>query len=196
MTVGRTPLIALSPKKTWEGFVGGAIGTMAASVGLTWLFAQFQWMYCPREELSFGRLDCARPAAFEAAEYHLTDLWEVLPHFVVEDVRPLLGLLPAAVHEAAAGVTWACMPAQMHAIALAAFASIIGPFGAACPLPHHCGAQDACAPEPPCVLPHDGVRAAAQAASSRVASSARSASRTLATASQGTAASPIALTAR
>ena len=23
---GRTPLIKLSPKKTWEGFIGGAVG--------------------------------------------------------------------------------------------------------------------------------------------------------------------------
>lgn len=29
---GRTPLIKLSPKKTWEGFLGGCVGT---GVGLT-----------------------------------------------------------------------------------------------------------------------------------------------------------------
>lgn len=39
---GRTPLIKLSPKKTWEGFVGGALGTMAASLALSYAFAQFQ----------------------------------------------------------------------------------------------------------------------------------------------------------
>lgn len=48
---GRTPLIKLSPKKTWEGFIGGALGTMAASLALSYAFAQFQvrlsqvWMF-------------------------------------------------------------------------------------------------------------------------------------------------------
>jgi len=35
---GRTPLIQLSPKKTWEGFIGGGIATvifgLVVSVGL------------------------------------------------------------------------------------------------------------------------------------------------------------------
>ena len=26
---GKTPLIKLSPKKTWEGFIGGAVATIA-----------------------------------------------------------------------------------------------------------------------------------------------------------------------
>jgi len=29
---GRTPLIKLSPKKTWEGFIGGAISTVVFGV--------------------------------------------------------------------------------------------------------------------------------------------------------------------
>ena len=29
--LGRTPLIKLSPKKTWEGFIGGGFGTIVAS---------------------------------------------------------------------------------------------------------------------------------------------------------------------
>jgi phosphatidate cytidylyltransferase len=29
---GRTPLIKLSPKKTWEGFTGGLLGERAAGV--------------------------------------------------------------------------------------------------------------------------------------------------------------------
>lgn len=35
---GRTPLIQLSPKKTWEGFLGGCVGTGA----LRWL-GGLQW---------------------------------------------------------------------------------------------------------------------------------------------------------
>lgn len=32
---GRTPLIKLSPKKTWEGFLGGCVGTGEATAGRT-----------------------------------------------------------------------------------------------------------------------------------------------------------------
>eukprot|EP00892_Ulva_mutabilis_P008468 jgi/Ulvmu1/5994/UM026_0118.1 len=127
---GRTPLIKLSPKKTWEGFIGGAIGTMAASLALTYAFAQFQWMVCPRRELSFGDLTCATPTTFLPVHYSLPDLWEILPDFIVEEVRPALWtFVPAAVRDTFAATSWTCMPAQMHALALAAFASIIGPFG-------------------------------------------------------------------
>ena len=31
---GKTPLIKLSPKKTWEGFIGGAISTIAFGIGV------------------------------------------------------------------------------------------------------------------------------------------------------------------
>ena len=29
---GKTPLIKLSPKKTWEGFIGGIFGTLIISI--------------------------------------------------------------------------------------------------------------------------------------------------------------------
>ena len=104
---------------------------MIASFLLTWIFAQFRWMYCPREELGFGTLRCDPPPAFVPVEYHLTDMPHMLPDFVIEDLRPLLGVIPVAVRQAMGSVRWTCMPAQMHAVALAAFASLIGPFGAA-----------------------------------------------------------------
>jgi CDP-diglyceride synthetase len=45
---GRTPLIALSPKKTWEGFVGGALLTLVASWYLARYMSRFPWMICER----------------------------------------------------------------------------------------------------------------------------------------------------
>ena len=45
---GRTPLIKLSPKKTWEGFLGGAVGTVIASWYLSYALSQFRWFTCPR----------------------------------------------------------------------------------------------------------------------------------------------------
>jgi len=37
-TFGRTPLIELSPNKTWEGFIGGLFGTFFLTLGLAELF--------------------------------------------------------------------------------------------------------------------------------------------------------------
>jgi phosphatidate cytidylyltransferase len=130
VSFGRTPLIQLSPKKTWEGFIGGALGTMAAAVAMTWAFGQFPWMYCPREELAFGPLACSVPQPFVPRQFYLTDLWHILPDFVLEDVRPLINLLPQSIQKSTARIVWTCMPAQMHAMVLATFASLVGPFGA------------------------------------------------------------------
>lgn len=56
---GRTPLIKLSPKKTWEGFLGGSLATLVAAWYLSLLLAQFTWMTCPRTDLTvYGELAC------------------------------------------------------------------------------------------------------------------------------------------
>ena len=39
-TMGRTPLIQLSPKKTWEGFIGGGVATVVMSLGLAYFMCQ------------------------------------------------------------------------------------------------------------------------------------------------------------
>ncbi len=36
---GKTPLIKLSPKKTWEGFIGGAFSTVVYGLVVCYLFA-------------------------------------------------------------------------------------------------------------------------------------------------------------
>ena len=38
--MGRTPLIKISPKKTWEGFIGGGISTVFMSLGLAYVMCQ------------------------------------------------------------------------------------------------------------------------------------------------------------
>jgi len=45
---GRTPLIKLSPKKTWEGFFGGLVLTMLCSWLLADVMSRGSWMICPR----------------------------------------------------------------------------------------------------------------------------------------------------
>ena len=59
--LGRTPLIALSPKKTWEGFAGGFVGTVAAAYVLASVMSKYKWMTCPRRaRRRLRRRLCAR----------------------------------------------------------------------------------------------------------------------------------------
>ena len=55
---GRTPLIKLSPKKTWEGFLGGLVLTVLCSWLLADLMSRWSWMTCPRTV----RRPCPDPA--------------------------------------------------------------------------------------------------------------------------------------
>lgn len=51
VTIGRTPLIALSPKKTMEGFIGAFFSTMIFGVLWGTYFARFDYMICPVHDL-------------------------------------------------------------------------------------------------------------------------------------------------
>ena len=42
---GKTPLIKLSPKKTWEGFIGGAISTIVFGIGVSWSFWKLEFLF-------------------------------------------------------------------------------------------------------------------------------------------------------
>uniref|UniRef100_A0A0E0QXK5 Phosphatidate cytidylyltransferase n=1 Tax=Oryza rufipogon TaxID=4529 RepID=A0A0E0QXK5_ORYRU len=100
---GKTPLIKLSPKKTWEGFLGASVTTMLSAFVLANFMGHFQWLTCPRKDLSTGWLHCDPGSIFTPESYDLP------------------GWIP-----------WrevAIMPIQWHALALGLFASIIAPFG-------------------------------------------------------------------
>ena len=47
ITFGRTQLIALSPKKTVEGFVGAWIFTIVFGIGLTNIMTRYSYFICP-----------------------------------------------------------------------------------------------------------------------------------------------------
>lgn len=53
-SIGRTPLIKLSPKKTVEGFVGAFWSTMIFGVLWGTYFMRFDYMICPVNELGIG----------------------------------------------------------------------------------------------------------------------------------------------
>ncbi|KAM0943673.1 putative phosphatidate cytidylyltransferase [Dioscorea sansibarensis] len=104
---GRTPLIKLSPKKTWEGFIGASITTIFSAFVLANILGRFQWLTCPRKDLSTAWLYCDPGPMFKPEHYSLTG-W-VPQWFPWKEVR--------------------IMPVQWHALALGLFASIIAPFG-------------------------------------------------------------------
>ena len=47
--LGKTPLIKLSPKKTWEGYLGGGFATVIMTMILGHVLAQYPFFICPVE---------------------------------------------------------------------------------------------------------------------------------------------------
>ncbi|GER41592.1 phosphatidate cytidylyltransferase [Striga asiatica] len=104
---GKTPLIKLSPKKTWEGFIGASVATMVSAFLLANILGRFQWLTCPRKDLSTGWLQCDPDPLFKPESYSVPEWFP--EWFPWREVSVL--------------------PVQWHALCLGLFASIIAPFG-------------------------------------------------------------------
>ena len=112
--MGRTPLIKLSPKKTWEGFIGGGISTVFMSLGLAYIMCQYPYFVCPIEystELERMTMGCEPSAVFRPQEYSLPQ--------TLTTWRRILGMKE----------TLTFYPFFIHCFFMSLFASIIGPFG-------------------------------------------------------------------
>ena len=128
-TCGRTPLIKISPKKTWEGFIGGFVITLAvAPFAAAWL-QRYKWLTCPSTtSLSLvGGIDlsCEPDELFvmrEARERHRggagVRLGWMVPH----------GFVAELFSRRSASRLFARLGSR-RAAALAVFASLIAPFG-------------------------------------------------------------------
>lgn len=112
---GRTSLIKLSPKKTWEGFIGGAFATVIFGYCFSYVLCQFQYFTCPMQYDPTSRSllsGCETSYLFIWTEYKMPEI-----------VQGLLRLI---------GVSWPVVhlyPFQLHALVLATFSSLIAPFG-------------------------------------------------------------------
>jgi len=104
---GRTPLIQLSPRKTWEGFIGGMLMTFAVSFVLSYLLAMSNLMICPRIELDVAPVTCIPHPIYVLRSY-------LLPDYLAK----LLGQESVMLY-----------PVQLHALVMGMFASLIGPYG-------------------------------------------------------------------
>jgi len=116
ITVGRTPLIKLSPKKTVEGFVGAFFSTVVFGVVWGTYFMRFDYMICPVHDLgvsAFDNLRCDPNPVFVWRDW-------VIP-------TPARALLSTATGHEFSTIAYA--PYQFHVLVLACFASLVAPFG-------------------------------------------------------------------
>jgi phosphatidate cytidylyltransferase len=70
---GRTPLIALSPKKTWEGFIGAFFSTLVTGFLLARLLSMFQLMICEKNDLNFDHPTCTPSLPYVPEPYALPE---------------------------------------------------------------------------------------------------------------------------
>lgn len=72
---GKTPLIKLSPKKTWEGFIGGGFATVLFGIILSYILCRYQYFICPivySEELGSMSMSCEPSYLFTSQDYSLS----------------------------------------------------------------------------------------------------------------------------
>uniref|UniRef100_A0A0N4Z6H4 Phosphatidate cytidylyltransferase n=1 Tax=Parastrongyloides trichosuri TaxID=131310 RepID=A0A0N4Z6H4_PARTI len=108
---GKTPLIALSPKKTWEGFIGGGISTVIFSFILSSYLMQSHYMICPLEDYLKDPENCEIPNEFTAKQFEVPPPYNLL--FSLLKIQPIITYYPFI----------------LHSVVISLFASIIGPFG-------------------------------------------------------------------
>lgn len=140
--------ISLSPNKTWEGFIGGWIGTMFFGWYLSRFMAQFTWMTCPTNSFSLfpSKLECELDPIFEpATNIFPSQIFELLPKALVQTMPGVVNIcmvngdpngLTACVsgeathsHHHFELVAKNVYPVQIHALGLSLFASFVAPFG-------------------------------------------------------------------
>ena len=103
---GKTPLIKLSPKKTWEGFIGGGFATILFGIIISHVLCHFTYFVCPIQySATLGRMamECTPSYLFTKRQYSLN----------------VFGV----------GKSLSTYPFVLHATSLSLFSSIIGPFG-------------------------------------------------------------------
>ncbi|CAH8821314.1 unnamed protein product [Trichobilharzia szidati] len=106
---GKTPLIKLSPKKTWEGFIGGGLSTIVFSLIFSYILLKFDYFVCPIEwDDAKGALtmNCTRNPVFVAQTYNLPKYLFFLP------IRQII---------------W--YPFLQHCLIISIYTSVVGPFG-------------------------------------------------------------------
>lgn len=125
---GKTPLIQLSPKKTWEGFIGGGFATVIFGVIFSYFLCKYQIFVCPIEySEAQGKmvLECEPSYLFRPQEYGIR----------IVSIASWFGIPPEtfnSFHFYQQGKTetvFTMYPFMLHSLSLSIFSSVIGPFG-------------------------------------------------------------------
>lgn len=73
---GRTPLIKLSPKKTWEGYLGGGIATVLFGFILAYFLSLYPYFTCPVDYSEDADriviIDCTPSYLYQTQEYKIS----------------------------------------------------------------------------------------------------------------------------
>ncbi|XP_064458519.1 phosphatidate cytidylyltransferase, photoreceptor-specific-like [Ornithodoros turicata] len=108
---GKTPLIQLSPKKTWEGFIGGGISTVIFGAFISQVLCQYKMFVCPLDLGEPRSFVCEPSPLFQPTDYELPNPLATL--FRLLHLRTAVTMYPFV----------------LHSLSFSLFSSIIGPFG-------------------------------------------------------------------
>ncbi|KAK2715656.1 hypothetical protein QYM36_010285 [Artemia franciscana] len=112
--LGRTPLIKLSPKKTWEGYIGGSFLTIILSCLISHFLCRYDYFVLPVEfDKNLGIFSMAHERSYL---FQLNDY--VLPGIIGRIMKMLRFNTVIRTY-----------PFVLHSLIIALFGSIIGPFG-------------------------------------------------------------------
>lgn len=144
----RRPFIALSPNKTWEGFIGGAVFTIIMSWYMSRVMAHFTWFTCPTNQFRFlpEKLECELdPIFLEASSIFNPQVFELVPDAFVKMIPGIVDICAVGgdatvltpcvsgeethAHHHFEFVLKNVFPIQIHALSLGLFASLVAPFG-------------------------------------------------------------------
>jgi len=152
VTLGRKfiekSFFCLSPNKTWEGFIGGCIGTVVTGWLLSRFLAKFTWMICPTNRFAVmpQKLQCELdPIFYEATMIIPVQIVEIIPKVLVKMIPGMVNICSVdgdldhlqvclsegerQQHHHFEFVIRNIYPVQIHALALSMFASFVAPFG-------------------------------------------------------------------
>ncbi|KAJ3762409.1 phosphatidate cytidylyltransferase [Lentinula raphanica] len=116
MSIGRTPLIQLSPKKTVEGFVGAFVSTVLFSLLWGSYFMRFNYMICPVHDLgvsAWSNVQCVPNPVFVWKDWQIPTL--------------LAAVLSTVIRTQITSISY--VPYHIHLLSMSFFASLVAPFG-------------------------------------------------------------------
>ncbi|GJQ12619.1 hypothetical protein GpartN1_g4410.t1 [Galdieria partita] len=143
---GRTKLTCLSPKKTWEGYIGGGIATILFGYCFARILGRYPLMFCPKLDFMdcgfFCHASCKPSPTFISVRKELPQFIRKLLirlgkqsyasrnlRKVLDTVCSVMGFCIWSQDNNSLDPFLDLLPMQIHSIFLSLFASIIAPFG-------------------------------------------------------------------